>query len=451
MEYYRPVFDDLAKLESFDKIISIVETIEPHIPKNSQGYDILSYGYYKAKKYIKAAECGELALSICDTPEGKQALRFNLAKCYQYSNQPKKALNLLKINNRVNPKDIDSRIDYCVALYAQGNKPGAGKILREIQKEDLPEKNRTIVEFNLGMHDLREGKFKEGMQNLQKGRALTIWGSSTHNFPIPKWDGITKPGAKILIIGEGGIGDEFINCRFVKHFRDRGMVPSWASAHNLSSVMKHLPFEHVLDYKNFTSDIPTITDYDYWIPGMDLPAVLGVERDELWYGPYLKTDIGVVAGFPVDKLKIGIRWSGNPLYEQDLHRTIPLNVLIKTIRENVHGPYQLYSFQKENNEQLSEYPEIIDLGGRLNTFDHTLEYLDVMDIMISSCTSVAHASAALGKKTYIFTPLMAYYTWAEETVGSPWYGDKCKILRQTIPQSWDAPMEQLGGFLGEYK
>jgi len=66
-----------------------------------------------------------------------------------------------------------------------------------------------------------------------------------------------------------------------------------------------------------------------------------------------------------------------------------------------------------------------------------------MDIVITSCTSIGHASAAMGKRTIIITPISAYYTWCHSTAQSPWYGDNLTILRQEKPRSWDEPLVQL--------
>lgn len=451
------------------------------MPKIPEAYDLICYGYYKAKKYVKACEYGELALATSDSPQAKASIRFNLAKCHQYANNPERAIQLLKLNTISNPEDVDSKIDYCVAIYSKGNKAEAGNMLREMLKNDkLSEKARKIVTFNLGAHDLREGNFKSGMQKLLTGRDLTIWGSNTHKFPIPKWDGTPQQGKKILIIGEGGIGDEILNMRFAENFRKLGMTPSWASAHGLAEFIKkcgwsitdgpyQLGFENLVNYKNFTTDIPTIVNYDLWVPSMDVAALLDVDRDELWNGPYLQRPLLMMApyqGFKINKelfnqqyeylgskrpIRIGIRWSGNPLYEQDLHRTIPVVDIYKMLKETIKVPFELYSFQRDAGlEPLAEMPDVIDLSRNMKTYTDTAWLLSEMDLVISSCTSIAHASAALGVETIVMTPIMAYHTWAEETNKSPWYGDNLTLIRQTKPNSWNESIQELTKYIEKF-
>jgi ADP-heptose:LPS heptosyltransferase len=65
-----------------------------------------------------------------------------------------------------------------------------------------------------------------------------------------------------------------------------------------------------------------------------------------------------------------------------------------------------------------------------------------MDLVITSCTSVAHMAAALGKETWILVPIMPYYTWAIDGDRSAWY-DNVRLFRQTKYGDWSETMEQI--------
>lgn len=64
------------------------------------------------------------------------------------------------------------------------------------------------------------------------------------------------------------------------------------------------------------------------------------------------------------------------------------------------------------------------------------------DLVISSCTSIAHCAAAMGVKTWIITPVMPYYLWAMPGDTSPWY-DSVRLFRQEKYSEWDAPFAKL--------
>jgi ADP-heptose:LPS heptosyltransferase len=64
------------------------------------------------------------------------------------------------------------------------------------------------------------------------------------------------------------------------------------------------------------------------------------------------------------------------------------------------------------------------------------------DLVISSCTSIAHCSAAMGVPTWVITPVMPYYLWALPGDTSPWY-DSVKLFRQEKYGEWNAPFAKL--------
>ena len=78
-----------------------------------------------------------------------------------------------------------------------------------------------------------------------------------------------------------------------------------------------------------------------------------------------------------------------------------------------------------------------------------------MDYVITSCTSVLHASAIVGTETLALVPISAYFTWVSPTTeGRPentsiWYDDNLKVFRQVTPNSWEEPLSELGKYLIE--
>jgi ADP-heptose:LPS heptosyltransferase len=61
-----------------------------------------------------------------------------------------------------------------------------------------------------------------------------------------------------------------------------------------------------------------------------------------------------------------------------------------------------------------------------------------LDLIITSCTSVAHVAAALGKPTWVVMPLLPYYTWADMKKDSYWY-KSAQLYRQKFWRNWQDP------------
>lgn len=442
----RAAIEVLHRLDKLDTIVNLIEDIYEDIPHSVEGYDLLCFAYYKAKRYEKAIYYGEKALGCTIEPYQTAGVRYNLGKCYQNANYTEKAINSYRLAGLNNPKQVDLQLDLSVALYGNGQKDEAEKLIRDLlaRENELSDINKILVRFNLGVHELRHGNFQQGMKYLALGRQLRVWGSYSTNYPIPEWSGQPIPGKTVILVGEGGIGDEIINARFVKHIRDMGMVPSFASCHNLSTIFKRLPFDQVSNFKKFTTDVPHIKDFDFWTPVMNLPKTLGIDETQLWYGPYItiapEYEEKWIQKIPnSSKMKIGIRWSGNPLYENDLHRTLPVNDLMKVLPKEA----EVYSLQRDYGIEDLQDPSVTMLHEDLETFEDTLAAISRMDLVVTSCTSIAHAAAAMGKRTIVLSPLMSYYIWAEEGERSSWYGDNVTILKQTKPRSWEGVFERL--------
>ena len=72
-----------------------------------------------------------------------------------------------------------------------------------------------------------------------------------------------------------------------------------------------------------------------------------------------------------------------------------------------------------------------------------------MDLVITSCTSIAHIAASQGKQVCVFVPIMEYYVWTSSTGKSWWYGDNVHLFKQKKPRNWDEPLKQLEVFLND--
>jgi hypothetical protein len=279
------------------------------------------------------------------------------------------------------------------------------------------------------------------MEHLSIGRKLNVFGSYTSIADgLPQWDGKPQPGKHVLFVSEGGIGDEIINVRFVKNLVDMGMRVSIMSSHNVLSIYDHLPFVNKITNKQYKK-----SDYDMWTPMMDLPHTLNLDFGDLWTGTYLQAKDGYIEKYKdiiKGDFKVGLRWSGNPRYDHELHRTIELNRVISLLPKD--NNWDLYSLQRDvGMEQLTEESNVKDLSDNLKTFDDLLGVMYNLDLIITSCTSVAHAACALGKRTIIMIPIMEYYTWAEGKQSSSFYGDNLRLIRQITPETWSEAYDEL--------
>ena len=330
------------------------------------------------------------------------------------------------------------QLDIALALSKRGNFEESRKILARLDKRDLR------VEFNLGWHLIREKKLKEGFDKLSAGRWINVFGS-----PMPNWKSLNKKNVPIynnenlkdkhvLLLGEGGLGDEIITIRFCQQLHDKGARVIVGCDDKLICLFKTIPYiSSFVDRKG-----PEFVYCDYWIPAMSIPSILNLEYNDVNGSPYLFTQKKrSLPGNKLNKLKVGIKWAGNPEYEHDLLRTLPFaNILDVTSTEGI----DFYSLQKDRLNELEGIKTLPfwDLAPELKTWTDTMEIINSLDLVITSCTSIAHLAGAMGKPTWVVAPILSYYTWAVPGNKTRWY-DSVTLFRQTVFEDWNEPFAQV--------
>ena len=131
---------------------------------------------------------------------------------------------------------------------------------------------------------------------------------------------------------------------------------------------------------------------------------IGIGNDNSYKRAYNKYDRNYIWKNIInsEKPKVGIRWSGSPLFEHQQFRIFPPEPLIDLYK---YSDVQLYSLQRDTDTR--ELPEeIIDLQHIIISWEDTTAAIENMDLVITSCTSIAHLSAAMGKPTWVIVPLL---------------------------------------------
>lgn len=298
--------------------------------------------------------------------------------------------------------------------------------------------------FNRGWFILQDGDYQKGCQLLESGRFVNAYGSPPlkTNAPIFNPKEHTIEGKSIIISLEGGFGDEIIHARFATSFKKLGASKVYlAAAPELVSVLSRIEGCDGVILRNQSH----LVAHDYWVPGFSSGWIAGHTFQDFPSHPYLTTNpdsFQVWNSFlKSDKKKIGIRWAGNPKFEHQQYRRFPAKFLTELAK---YEDVQVYSFQRDQNI-ISLPPEITDLQHLLISWEDTLAALAQMDLVITSCTSIAHAAAALGKPTWVLVPILPYHVWtfgAPYSTTSPYY-DTATVYRQEHPKNWNPTFQKL--------
>jgi len=286
-------------------------------------------------------------------------------------------------------------------------------ILKEVQKLE-PTDNRSA--FNLGWYEMRNGNLLKGHKLLDRGRLENSFGNPHITTPQPLWQG--ERDSTVLLNLEGGLGDQIHTVRYAKNIADRNNTVVISGSIELVDILKD-----VEGVACFTSD-PSTVYHDYWVPSMSAPVALNLEWDDVCGRSYLKR-IGKSKG------KVGVAWSGNPRFEHEQHRLFAKELMFDAVKQ-----MDCISLQKEGGSPpWMEQPS-------LENWTDTHKAISQCDLVITSCTSVAHFSGAMGIATWIVVPVLPYYLWTYEGDKTPHY-DSVTLFRQEKYGEWDAPFDAM--------
>lgn len=438
LAHIRQVCIDLINKEKRPPVFEILDFYYPRA-KTIGDFDVLGEIALKAEYRDMYLKCAESAYAMAQSSEQLYIARTNLYKAYNALNYPERALFYIGLNAEITPDDFDNNMNRAFNLALMGRRDEAEDIIRQ-QIANNP-KDAENIRYALSGKMLRDGNTAEGILNFIdtfKPKSVLF----EDHLKMQKWTGMPQPGRKIYVNGEGGVGDEFINIRFFDHLSDLGMHPILYSSWNMFrpdtvDLFRRHGYEVICEWYSIDTN-------ELWTNMMPLPGYLGLTEEELWRGPYLRPLRQEKNRLESKKFKIGIKVNGNPYFSQDQYRCLPIDELLKYIPcpNNV----EIYYFDKEKT-----HPDTINLNDRLTTWEDTLDLIDQMDVIVSSCTSLVHAAGAMGKRTVVIVPLAEYYIWtsSRRDTTTPWYGENFTVLKQTKVRSWKEPFEKMNQLVNE--
>ena len=318
--------------------------------------------------------------------------------------------------------------DLELTISLQGRFDEAEEILNKILEENP---NDVRARFNKGFFIARKGKLLEGFKYMNEGRAIEVWGNKHIGTPKPIWDG-SGDGQYVLVNMEAGIGDQIIFARFIKNIERRGAKPIVCCSSELKTIFSRISScSAVVD-----AEVALNIYHDFWVPSMGIPIVLGIEYQDLDGWSYLTAESRFTNKFKEiikgDKIKVGIRWAGSPTFEHEQFRLFPKEFMFNVVNKDYLDVYSL-------QDDIDKIPNhITNLSGFLQSWEDTAGAIDNMDLVISSCTAVAHLAAAMGKPTWVVVPILPYWAWALPGDKSPWH-NSARIFRQERFDHWDEP------------
>jgi hypothetical protein len=322
-----------------------------------------------------------------------------------------------------------------------------------LQHSIVLQPNNVTSKFNLAVSLLAMGDYKNGWPAYENRWQYEHLAGSLPNYPQPRWTGQDLKDKTILIQGEQGHGD---NIQFVRFALDLKKLGAKIKLKVTDGLIPLLSDSNILEQVYRYSDDPG--EFDYWVPIMSIPGVLGITLDNLPKSVnYLTSNMEHQQAWlqrlgPKTKMRIGFAWSGRRDAWLNQHKGMPFEKMLDLIKRNPQ--YDWINLQIDATEEESQ--ALADAGvkmfpGSIQTFVDTAALVMAMDVVLSVDTAIAHLSGALGRPTWIMLNwFAACWRWLTVREDSPWYST-ARLFRQPAMDDWDSVTKKVEQYLSWMK
>ncbi|MGE0734969.1 MAG: tetratricopeptide repeat protein [Alphaproteobacteria bacterium] len=291
------------------------------------------------------------------------------------------------------------------------------------------------------------GKFEQGWP-LYEWRKRRAGSKALRSYRQPLWSGTEAiSGKTVFVYWEQGFGDTIQFCRYAVLLAGLGAKVVLS----VQDPLKRLLAQFAPTIRIIGPDERPVA-FDFHIPLLSLPLALRTTLATIPARPhYLRADERARLEWaarlpPATKPRIGVAWSGNTALRNDYSRSIDFSAYAPLLTDK----FEWHCLQKEiRSDELSEISEsgrIKFHGERLSDFGDTAALLDLMDLVVTVDTSVAHLAGAMGKPVWILLPVNPDWRWLLDRKDSPWY-PSARLFRQRESGNWADVIARVAGEL----
>jgi tetratricopeptide (TPR) repeat protein len=296
---------------------------------------------------------------------------------------------------------------------------------------------------NQGLCLLQGGHLEQGWRQFEWRKNLQdAFGG--RSFSQPLWLGEQDISNKVLFVHwEQGLGDTLQFYRYGKFLKARGIKVAMSVQEPLFRLLEQTD----PDIQLINQDgVPA--EFDYHCPLLSLPLALQTTLETIPSEErYIFADDQQRREWddrlpPRTKPRIGIAWSGGTKHKNDHNRSIDLAAIAPLLSADAHW----ISLQKDlrNGEPalLAGIQKIASYDHELKDFSDTAALIDLLDLVITVDTSIAHLAGAMGKPVWILLPYNSDWRWLLDRDDSPWY-PTARLFRQDVTRSWESVMARV--------
>ena len=312
--------------------------------------------------------------------------------------------------------------------------------------------NNITAKFNLAVSWLLMGNYQQGWPAYESRWNYEHLAGTEPKFSQPRWSGQDLRDRTILVVGEQGHGDCIQFVRFVYNLH---MMGARVKLQVTDGLIPLLGTSDIMQVAAYGADMG---EFDYWIPIMSIPGILGVTLDNL---PRIQSYMNATPGLmrqwqdrlgPKYKMRVGVSWSGRRDAWLNQHKGVPFDQALAMIQS--HPEYEWISLQADataDEEQALTGAGVKLWPGSINSFADTAALMMHLDVVIGVDTAVTHLAGALGRPVWVMLNAFATdWRWLLDRDSSPWYSS-ARLFRQPEQGDWHSVLKKIEQYLAWFK
>jgi tetratricopeptide (TPR) repeat protein len=288
----------------------------------------------------------------------------------------------------------------------------------------------------LGILLLMRGDYGEGWDEYEwRLRSTERKGP---RFPERPWAGESLAGRHIYVQAEQGFGDTLQFARYAPLLAARAGKVTLRVHQQIATLLREsLPGIEVLGDRG--DPAPYACDAVL----LSLPRLFRTRLETIPATvPYLRAPADALARWtprlaPLQGLKVGIVWAGNPEHVNDMRRSLSLATLAPALDTPGVSFVSLQVGPRAADLKSKEHRarKIMDVAGKLTDFAESAAVVAGLDLVITVDTSVAHLAGGLGKPVWVLLPWVTDWRWLIGREDNPWY-PTMRLYRQQRGEEW---------------
>jgi tetratricopeptide (TPR) repeat protein len=339
---------------------------------------------------------------------------------------------------------LDSRLwhNYGISLSIAGKHRLA---IDAFEKAIQLSPERMALRWDLARSQLASKDYRNGFLNYQYRWALDD--APPRRVFGKEWDGRALSDDPLFVYVEQGFGD-FIQCaRYLPLLKEKAPKIVVEVKPELRDLMESsfpditfIPYsEQIINVNDgYTT---SLLDAPRFFIDHPIPSINGYLNSKK-RNPELDRMVQEKLN-PYQGLKVGIIWSGSVTFKRNKYRSIPVDWFAKNLALPDVRLYSLQVGPKSADLNKIKLPTISsELLPYIQDFSDTVAILKNLDLVIMSCSSVAHLCGALNVPCWILLDSSPHWLWGSEGSTSDWY-QSVKLYRQNSPGDWRAVFDEV--------